>query len=89
MSGQLDPPPAVLTSTSLSQSRSTECAYELAGVAWVIRVVVTIPVDIPALSASVRIETTLLLSVIEEQLPFSTVASTPSTPWMNKIRRRV
>ena len=45
-----------------------------------IRVVVTIPVDIPALSASVRIETTLLLSVIEAQLPFSTVSSTPRTP---------
>ena len=77
---QLDPSSEALTSTSLSQSRSTECAYELAGVAWVIRVLVTIPVDILALSARARIERTLLLSVIEAHLPFSTVASRPSTP---------
>ena len=47
------------------------------------RVVVTIPVDIPAISARVRMEIALLLSVIEEQFPALTVSSTPSTSVQN------
>ena len=54
-------------SLSLSQLRSAEFAYALAGVAWVTRVVVTIPVDIPASSASMRMEATLLCLVNEAQ----------------------
>ena len=57
----------LVLSASLSQSRSAKCAYALAGVAWVTRVVVTIPVDIPAFSASARMDTTLLCSVKEAQ----------------------
>ena len=69
MSLHLDPSSFALSfiSASLSQLRSAAWAYEHAGVACVTRVVVTIPVDIPALSASVRMETAFLCSVDEEQ----------------------
>lgn len=51
-----------LRSRSLSHPLSGECAYRQAGVACVTRVVVTIPVDIPAISANVSMDRTLLLS---------------------------
>ena len=50
-------------SASFSQWRSAECAYEHAGVACVTRAVDTIPVDIPANSASDRMEIALRSSV--------------------------
>ena len=75
-------PTLLLILASLSQPRFAAWAYEQAGVACVIitRVVVTIPVDIPAFSASVRMETALLCSVNEEQLNRVTPESTAMTP---------
>ena len=82
MSLHLEPssPTLLLILASLSQPRFAEWAYEHAGVACVTRVVVTIPVDIPAFSASVRMETALLCSVNEEQWNRVTVESTAMTP---------
>ena len=79
MSLQLNPGAFALLpkSASASQSRLAECAYALAGVAWVTRVVVTIPVDIPAFSARARMEIALFSSFNEEQSSFLTRSSTP------------
>lgn len=66
-------------SESLSQSRSTECANALAGVAWVTRVVVTIPVDIPAISASDKRDMTLRSAFQVEQYPLFTLSSIART----------
>ena len=82
MSLHLDPSSVTVLciSPSLSQFRFAEWAYAHAGVACVIRAVVTIPVDIPAFSASVRMEAALLCSVTEEHWNRVTLELTPMTP---------
>ena len=81
MSGQtLGSAPSFFTSLSLSQLRSALCAYRDEGVAWVTRVVVTIPVDIPVSSASAKMDLTLLCSVTLSHFPLCTLSSTPIRP---------